>query len=313
MNKTAGGSIGVRRCFEETVCHPSETQRFGLIMPQLDDNYVFVPEGDYHAPKALPDGVMRIGADGLAARRLLTPELERVCAGEEVDASPEEPVRIAAFDFDGTSISGNSPVLLVSHLAKLGMLKKSVIARIMAWAAAYKLRLPQNESWVRTLVFSAFRGKPVSQVNQFLGTFYEERVEGLFREEIDRIMREHLEHGHVVVCVSATFEPIVAKAMTCHPVQFGIATRMQIDEDGCYTDRVDGLPVEGAEKVVALKAFADELFGAGRWVLEWAYGDHHSDRDLLASARHGCAVTPDRPLARTARECGYDVLDIDGD
>ncbi len=161
------------------------------------------------------------------------------------------------------------------------MLKKSVIARIMAWAAAYKLRLPQNESWVRGLVFSAFRGKPVSQVNRFLRDFYEERVEGIFRDEIDRLMRRHLEAGDVVICVSATFEPIIAKAMTCHPIQFGIATRMQIDGDGCYTDRVDGLPVEGSEKVVALTAFADELFGAGNWQLDWAYGDHHSDRDLL--------------------------------
>lgn len=282
-----------------------------MIMPQLDDNYVYVSEGDRQAPTVLPEGVMRIGADGMAAQRLLTPELARVCAGEASARELALPVRIAAFDFDGTSISGNSPVLLVRHLAKLGMLKKSVIARIMAWAAAYKLRLPQNESWVRGLVFSAFRGKPVSQVNWFLRDFYEERVEGIFRDEIDRLMRRHLEAGDVVICVSATFEPIIAKAMTCHPIQFGIATRMQIDGDGCYTDRVDGLPVEGSEKVVALTAFADELFGAGNWQLDWAYGDHHSDRDLLAAAQHGCAVTPDRPLARTARERGYDVLDID--
>ena len=58
-------------------------------------------------------------------------------------------VHIAAFDFDGTCISGNSPVLLVRRLMKLGMLEKSVLARIMLWGIAYKLRLPQNESWVR--------------------------------------------------------------------------------------------------------------------------------------------------------------------
>lgn len=69
-------------------------------------------------------------------------------------------VHIAAFDFDGTCISGNSPVLLVRRLMKLGMLEKSVLARIMLWGIAYKLRLPQNESWVRGLVFRAFAGKP---------------------------------------------------------------------------------------------------------------------------------------------------------
>ena len=82
-------------------------------------------------------------------------------------------VHIAAFDFDGTCISGNSPVLLVRRLMKLGMLEKSVLARIMLWGIAYKLRLPQNESWVRGLVFRAFAGKPVSHVDAFLRDFYD--------------------------------------------------------------------------------------------------------------------------------------------
>ncbi len=47
---------------------------------------------------------------------------------------------IAAFDFDGTAIQGNSPVLLVRYLQKRGMLGKRVIGKILAWAAAYKLR-----------------------------------------------------------------------------------------------------------------------------------------------------------------------------
>ncbi len=42
---------------------------------------------------------------------------------------------IAAFDFDGTAIQGNSPVLLVRYLQKRGMLGKRVIGKILAWAA----------------------------------------------------------------------------------------------------------------------------------------------------------------------------------
>lgn len=95
-------------------------------------------------------------------------------------------VHIAAFDFDGTCISGNSPVLLVRRLMKLGMLEKSVLARIMLWGIAYKLRLPQNESWVRGLVFRAFAGKPVSHVDAFLRDFYDSDVASLFRERATR-------------------------------------------------------------------------------------------------------------------------------
>ena len=58
--------------------------------------------------------------------------------------SGDGPVRLAAFDFDGTSLDGNSPVMLVKHLAKLRMLNPTVLLRIGLWAAAYKFRLPQN-------------------------------------------------------------------------------------------------------------------------------------------------------------------------
>ena len=84
-----------------------------------------------------------------------------------MQGAPESKARLAVFDFDGTSIAGNSPVLLVSHLLSRKMLKKRVVFRILLWAAAYKLRLPQNEAAVRGLVFTAFEGKPAAEVDAF--------------------------------------------------------------------------------------------------------------------------------------------------
>ena len=285
-------------------------------MSQVDENRTASSDKTDAAPPALPAGIVRVGEDVLAAHRLMTPELTSCCALDSAAASadahpftPDNPVEIAAFDFDGTSITGNSPVMLVRHLVSKGMLSKSTVARILVWGVAYKTRLPQNESWVRGLVFSAFRGKPVSEVNAFLHRFYDRHVAARFRTRIDEEMTRHVDAGHVVVCVSATFEPIIAKAMLDHPMQFGIATRMRIDEDGCYTNEVDGIPVEGPQKMVALTRFADATFGRGCWKLGWAYGDHHSDRALLAAADHAFAVTPDRPLTRTANERGYEILD----
>lgn len=52
-----------------------------------------------------------------------------------------------------------------------------------------------------------------------------------------------------------------------------------------------------------------ERYGEGNWELAHAYGDHHSDRTILRAARTPHAVDPDRPLLRTARREGWDVLD----
>ena len=46
-------------------------------------------------------------------------------------------VRLAVFDFDGTSIDGNSPVMLVSHLARRRMIGKRITLRIALWGLRY--------------------------------------------------------------------------------------------------------------------------------------------------------------------------------
>lgn len=217
--------------------------------------------------------------------------------------------RLAVFDFDGTTITGNSPVLLVRRLAQLRMIRKRVIFRIMMWGAAYKLRLPQNESWVRGQVFSAFEGKPKEKVDAFLMDFYDSHIACRIRREAVDAMQAHRARGEHVVVVSATFEPIVLRAMESNPIDFQVSTRMKVAADGTYTREVEGLPVEGDEKLAAVTRFADRRFGKGCWEIAHAYGDHHSDRTVLGAAAVPHAVDPDRPLLRTARRLGWDVLD----
>lgn len=271
-----------------------------VIMPQ--STYVRIPEegAACGADAHLPEGICRVTPEALGADRLMSTAFALSETGK---------VQVAAFDFDGTCIRGNSPVLLVRHLVRNRRLAPSVVARIASWAAAYKLRLPQNEAWVRSLVFRAFAGQPVGKVNRFLNEFYDEHIDGRFRPAADAAMEAHLEQGHAVVCVSATFEPLIAAAMERHPIQYATATRMRCDFQGNYTNEVEGEPIEGPAKVAVLNRLCDDLFGKDRWELGWAYGDHHSDRTLLAAAKHAYAVTPDRPLTRTANACGYEILD----
>ena len=225
------------------------------------------------------------------------------------EAPHNKPVEIAVFDFDGTCISGNSPVILVTSLMKQGLLGKGISLKIGLWGLAYKFRLPQNESWVRGAVFSAFEGKPREEVDAFLRRFYNERLECIFRAQADAEIRKHSSQGREVWVVSATFEPSVLEAMEHHGFTHELSTQMATDEKGCYTRNVLGLPVEGNQKLALLTQCANERYGVGGWVLTHAYGDHHSDRALLGAAQEAFAVCPDRPLRRTAAEHGWKTLD----
>ncbi len=220
-----------------------------------------------------------------------------------------KPIQLAVYDFDGTCISGSSTVLLVRFLVFRRKLKLPRSLGIAGWALKYKLQLPQNEAWVRAQVFKAFEGQPREEADAYLGKFYDDVIEKRFRPAADASMLSHAQDGKVVVVVSASWDAIVNRAREFHPIDYQVSTRMVVNEEGRYTRQVDGLPVEGEEKVHALQRFADERFGAGNWVVSDAYGDHHSDVPMLELARTPHAVTPDNPLERYAKREGWPILD----
>ena len=218
-------------------------------------------------------------------------------------------VRVAVFDFDGTSIEGSSPSWLVNRLIFERKISPITTLKIGMWGIAYKWHLPQSESWVRGQVFRAFEGKSKESVDAYLTNFYDTIIARRFRPEADKAMQERADEGCEVLVVSATFEPIVLRAMESHPFTHEISTRMKVAADGTYTREVDGRCIEGDEKLIALKHFCDGRFGEGGWTLEYAYGDHHSDAPLLAAAKHPFAVTPNTGLTKIAKRNAWPILD----
>ena len=221
----------------------------------------------------------------------------------------EHTVRVAAFDFDGTSIEGSSPSWLVNRLIFTRKISPITSLKIGFWGLAYKWHLPQNESWVRGQVFKAFEGRPKEEVDQYLSDFYDEWIARRFRPKADEAMVERAEEGCRIVVVSASFEPIVLRAMESHPFHHQISTRMKVAKDGTYTREVDGRPIEGEEKLVALKHWCDGRYGEDNWELAYAYGDHHSDEPLLSAAKNPFAVSPNTGLKKIAERRGWPILD----
>jgi phosphoserine phosphatase len=84
---------------------------------------------------------------------------------------------------------------------------------------------------------------------------------------------------------------------------------MEVDEHDRYRAKVDGVPVEGDEKLAALKRFADEIFGVGGWRISRAYSDHYSDKPLLFAADKAVAVHPDHGLRNAANRNGWEIIE----
>ena len=74
--------------------------------------------------------------------------------------------KVAVFDFDGTSIDGQSGSLFTRYLFSHGMMSPARLARLAWWGIRYKLHLPFRQDEAREVVFGALRGrKPAARKN----------------------------------------------------------------------------------------------------------------------------------------------------
>ena len=250
---------------------------------------------------------------GLGGDAAADGEVVRAAAAAARRAKASGKHAIAAFDFDGTSIQGNSPVLLVRYLWNDDRLKKRVVTKVGLWGLAYTLHLPQSEEWVRGQVFTAFEGEPQEKVDFYLRDFYDKVIAGQkrFRPKARAAMRALRDAGLEVAVVSATFGPIVRRAQEFEPIDVSLCTEMATDAAGNYTRQVEGECIEGDAKVRAITKWANEKYGEGNWELSCAFGDHHSDIPMLSRAAEGFAISSDATLSRAARENGWHELDWD--
>jgi phosphoserine phosphatase len=139
-------------------------------------------------------------------------------------------------------------------------------------------------------------------------------VPRFFEEGLER-MAWHAKHGHAIVLMSGTLEPL-AKAAACalegELAVRGIAVKIQVcaarleEFQGRWTGRILGEAMFGEAKALAVKRLAQEM----RLDLTkcWAHGDSAQDRWMLAAVGNPAAVNPTPKLARIARKQGWPVL-----
>lgn len=217
-------------------------------------------------------------------------------------------VQLAVFDIDGTLIEGQSPAIVARCLFMKGLLGVRRAAKAIVWGIRYELGFTLETTMVRELVFGTLAGMPLDEANAILEDIYEHHIVGKERKKaVDRI-HWHQEHGEIVVLVSATFQYVAQLFADDLGVHRQTSTEMEI-VDGCYTGRVAGLPDEGDEKPVRLKAHADAEFGEGNWEVAYSYADHLTDIPILEMAEHPVVVCPKRSFKKVAQERGWQIVE----
>ncbi|MDQ1364337.1 MAG: phosphatidylglycerophosphatase [Acidimicrobiaceae bacterium] len=201
------------------------------------------------------------------------------------DAAPE-PQGVAAFDFDGTMIRGDSFMPFLVRAVGPGKFGQIVIRSSASTAQAY--RLGRRDASKAVLVRRLLRGYPADRLDD-LGRRYAVLLSQRIRPQMAERVAWHQQRGHRLVIVSASLDVYLAPTGKALGFDQVLATELEVGSDGRLTGRLLGPNVRGVEKSARLREWlAQELAGVPYQL--WAYGDSAGDRELLAMADHPTRV-----------------------
>lgn len=222
--------------------------------------------------------------------------------GANNDASA---IRLAAVDLDGTLLDGQSQELFLRFLARRGAVPILLLCRVLAVTALYRLGRSLDFAAIQRRVVANFAGMDVKDLQNLADDFITADLLPRIRRDGRQELAELRKTGAQVVLVSGTLSPLAEGLAARIGVTGIVATKLAVLERGRISGSIDGPMLSGPAKVKALRAHADQAFGAGRWRLWRAYSDHEADVDLLDAAEEAIAVCPTAGLRRFALERGW--------
>ena len=212
----------------------------------------------------------------------------------------------AFFDLDKTVIASASMVAFGRRFYDAGMISRRTVLRGL-WGQLVYLHLGASEeklTRMRETVLALTRGWDQGRVSAIVEDALTTVVEPIIYAEALELMADHRRAGRRIVIVSASPEEIVNPIGRLLDVDDVLASRSQVDHEGRYTGEM-AFYAYGPFKVDAMEDLA-----ARRGIdlaASYAYSDSYTDLPMLEAVGHPVAVNPDRPLAKAARDRGYEV------
>lgn len=191
---------------------------------------------------------------------------------------------VAAFDFDGTLTRADS---VVPFLRMVGGRRRLVLGLARRAPSVVLAAARRDRDRLKAHATDAvFRGVARSRVEVIALEHGRSIASRGLRDDVVARLHWHVQQGHRVVIVSASYEPYVHVVAGALGVAHVVATRLAVDAAGVCTGAVDGHNCRAAEKVRRLEQWLSGQGLTREGIELWAYGDSAGDRALLAWADH---------------------------
>jgi HAD superfamily hydrolase (TIGR01490 family) len=215
-------------------------------------------------------------------------------------------VKAAFFDLDKTVIAKASIAAFGGPFRRGGLVNRRVILRAVVGQLIF-LQFGADEERlvrIRESMLALTKGWDRDRVREIVRETLLETIEPLIYNEALELMEQHRIAGDRVYLVSASPEEIVLPLAELLGADGAISSVAEVDDEGCYTGRM-AFYAYGPDKAVAMRELADRT--GIDLAASFAYSDSATDVPMMEAVGHPVAVNADRPLARLARERGWEV------
>ena len=232
--------------------------------------------------------------------------------GSTTSTAPTSPARRTAayLDLDKTVLATSTTFALGTPMHRSGLISTTALARGVVAQLPYLLLGADEDHTSRLMdqLAALNAGVERSRLQEVVADTMATAIEpAVYAEALD-LIEGHPRAGHDVVIVSASVIEVVEPIAALVGADRAVATRLETDDEGRFTGRIERSLLHGA-KGEALEADAAEHgIDLAR---SWAYSDSISDRPMLEAVGHPVAVNPDRELRRLAAELDWPVRDLE--
>ncbi|MFM1723937.1 HAD-IB family hydrolase [Rhodococcus sp. PAM 2766] len=218
-----------------------------------------------------------------------------------IAAAPQGPKTLAAFDLDGTLITGYTAGVV--YRDRLRRFDLSVAELLRTTGAAFDTQFRGADvGRLMQIAVTGLAGRREDELREWSQRLFRQDIAAMIYPDIRRLLDAHRRAGHRIV---------LATSATVYQAQ-DVAYDLGIDEilcsrpevvDGMLTGKLTGPALWGPAKAAAVRAFAEE---AGTPLSEaFAYSNGAEDVPMLDSVGRPVALNPDRRLAGIARAEGW--------
>ncbi|MFC4605808.1 HAD-IB family hydrolase [Rhodococcus kronopolitis] len=214
-----------------------------------------------------------------------------------IAAAPPGPHTLAAFDLDGTLISGYSASVVYRDRLRHFDISVGELLRTTGAAMDTQFRGADVGALMRIGV-QALTGRMEDELFEWGQRLFRQEIAGMIYPEVRGLLAAHRRAGHTV---------LIATSATPYQARF-VADDLDIEDvlctepevlDGMLTGELATPALWGEAKARALAGYAEK---AGAYLADaFAYSNGHEDVPMLESVGRPVALNPDRGLTRVAR------------